>query len=196
MSGSASPAGIEVGKGRSTMVKMPIAVSVLIVACAGCSRTDEEHRAEVARATPAAVVVSPAAGLSPAAAPAPRVDAPRVATEPGGQRLSAPPAEAARAVPPDNTGRNIRDRDGSTLTPEDQAENEADRTVTQRVRQALLSNESLSTNAKNAKVITTGGVVTLRGPVNSVEEKAAVAAAARQAAGVTRVEDQLEVVTR
>jgi hypothetical protein len=153
------------------MTKVTVALAMLVFVT-GCSKTDEERRAEVARATPAALVVSPAA------APA------------------APPAQEARDVPPDNTGRNVRDRDGSSLTPEDQAENDADRTLTQRVRQAIVSNQALSTNAKNVKVITSAGVVTLRGPVNSAEEKAMVAAAARQTPGVARVDDQLEVVTR
>src|SRR4029450_2047925 len=58
------------------------------------------------------------------------------------------------AVEADNTGRNVRDRSDATKTPEDQSENEADRTITQSIRKAINSDDSLSTNAKNVKIIT------------------------------------------
>ena len=75
---------------------------------------------------------------------------------------TAPSAQTA----PDNTGRNVRDRSGATLTPGDQSESEADRTLTQQIRRAVVADDSLSTNAHNIKIITINGVVTLRGPVN------------------------------
>ena len=39
----------------------------------------------------------------------------------------------------DNTGKNIRDRDSMAKTPLDQSESEADRTITQKIRQAIMS---------------------------------------------------------
>jgi hyperosmotically inducible periplasmic protein len=98
-------------------------------------------------------------------------------------------------VPPDNTGRNVRDRDDANKTPADQAENEADRTITQSVRKALTSDDSLSTNGKNVKVITSDGNVTLRGPVKSDKEKSEIESKAKQIAGVKNVDNQLEVAT-
>jgi hypothetical protein len=65
----------------------------------------------------------------------------------------------------DNTGKNVRDRDSNNLTPLDQSESESDRTITQEIRKAVMADDSLSTNAKNIKIITINGVVTLRGPV-------------------------------
>jgi osmotically-inducible protein OsmY len=50
----------------------------------------------------------------------------------------------------------------------------------------------LSTDAKNIKIITVDGAVTLRGPVKSEEEKAAIAAKAAQLAG-GNVRNELEV---
>jgi osmotically-inducible protein OsmY len=94
---------------------------------------------------------------------------------------------------PDNTGRNVRDRGGATMTPGDQSENEADRTVTQQIRRAVVADDSLSIMAKNVKIITSDGVVTLRGPVQSPHEKVAIEAKARQFAGVNQVDNQLEV---
>jgi osmotically-inducible protein OsmY len=100
----------------------------------------------------------------------------------------------AAKVAPDNTERNVRDRSGDTLTSGDQSESEADRTLTQQVRQAVVADDSLSTNAHNVKIITSNGVVTLRGPVNSAQEKANIDAKAQQIAGATKVNNHLEVV--
>lgn len=94
---------------------------------------------------------------------------------------------------PDNTGRNVRDRK-ATLTPGDQAENEADRTITQRIRQALMEDDTLSTNAKNVKIITINGVVTLRGPVNGDGEKAAIDKKAKAVQGVKQVDSYIEII--
>lgn len=102
------------------------------------------------------------------------------------------PAQTA-AVEPDNSGRNVRDADGTTKTPGDQSESEADRTITQNVRQAVTADDSISTNGKNVKIITVDGTVTLRGPVKSEQEKTNIAAKAQQIAGVKKVDNQLEI---
>lgn len=94
----------------------------------------------------------------------------------------------------DNTGRNVRDRDSQTLTPGDQAENEADRTVTKQVRRIIIEDGTLSTNAKNIKIITINGVVTLRGVVNNDREKNVIAQKAKTVNGVRNVDNQLEIV--
>jgi hyperosmotically inducible periplasmic protein len=94
---------------------------------------------------------------------------------------------------PNNTGRNVRDRGGATMTPGDQSESEADRTVTQEIRRAVVADDSLSIMAKNVKIITADGVVTLRGPVQNPNEKKAIEAKARQFAGINKVDNQLEV---
>jgi len=108
------------------------------------------------------------------------------------ERTATPPAQSA----PDNTGRNVRDRGGDTLTPGDQSESQADRSLTQEIRQAVVADKSLSTTAKNIKIITNNGVVTLRGPVNDFREKENIEAKAQQIAGVNRVDNQLEVKAR
>ena len=116
----------------------------------------------------------------------------------GGYACNSQPGEKTQApstkTAPDNTGRNVQDRSGATLTPGDQSESEADRTLTQKVRQAVMADESLSTTAHNVKIITSNGVVTLRGPVNSTKEKANIDAKAQQIAGATKVDSQLEIV--
>ena len=99
------------------------------------------------------------------------------------------------AVEPDNSGRNVRDRNEATKTAGDQSENEADRTITQNIRTAITADDSLSTNAKTVKIITNDGTVTLRGPVKSEKEKADIEAKAKQVAGVKSVDNQLEIAS-
>ena len=103
--------------------------------------------------------------------------------------------KVAQSPAPDNSGTNVRDRNDQTKTAGDQSESEADRTISQNIRQSLTSDDSLSTNGKNVKVITIDGKVTLRGPVKSDQEKAAIAAKAQQVAGVKNVDNQLEIAT-
>ena len=93
----------------------------------------------------------------------------------------------------DDTGRNVRDRQDGAVTPMQQSNAQADLDITQHVRRAVVSDDNLSTNAHNVKIVTQDGVVTLRGPVKSAQEKQAVVAAAQKAPGVKRVDDQLEI---
>lgn len=105
-------------------------------------------------------------------------------------------ARDSENVPADNTKKNERDREGKTLTPIDQKENDVDRTITQQIRQAVAKDDTLGMSAKNIKIITVDGVVTLRGPVKDNREKALVDALASQVDGVKRVDDQLEVASK
>lgn len=95
--------------------------------------------------------------------------------------------------PVDNTGKNERDSSGETKTPTDQSESPEDLKITQAIRQAVVKEESLSITAKNVKIITAGGQVTLRGPVNTAEEKAKIEAIAKSAASAATVDNQLEI---
>lgn len=101
----------------------------------------------------------------------------------------------AANAPADNTDKNERDRSVSALTPGDQGGSEADRTVTQQVRQGVMAEDALSTTGKNVKIITVDGVVTLRGPVKTPQEKATIASIAQRVNGVKRVDNQIETVT-
>lgn len=106
------------------------------------------------------------------------------------------PTARAESYPADNTGKNVRDRDPAALTAGDQSNASSDVTITQEIRKAVMADDVLSTNAQNVKIITTaGGVVTLRGPVKSTEEKANIGAKALAAPGVTKVDNQLEIAS-
>jgi osmotically-inducible protein OsmY len=93
----------------------------------------------------------------------------------------------------DNTAINERDRSGETQTSGDQSNSPADLNVTQAIRRALMKDGELSTDAKNIKVVTANGHVTLRGPVSSPLEKTKINQIARSAAGDAQIVDQLEV---
>jgi sporulation protein YlmC with PRC-barrel domain len=94
---------------------------------------------------------------------------------------------------PDNTAQNIRDRDTNSVTPLDQGNNQADINITAQIRKDIIATQGMSMNAKNVKIITTNGHVTLRGPVNSEDEKSQIGDIANQIAHVGNVDNQLEV---
>jgi hypothetical protein len=94
---------------------------------------------------------------------------------------------------PDNTAINERDRSGETKTSGDQSNSSADLKITQAIRQALMKDGELSMTAKNIKVITANGHVTLRGPVKTAQEKAKIDQLAKSAAGGAQIDNQLDV---
>ncbi len=93
----------------------------------------------------------------------------------------------------DNTAVNKRDSDDSTKTPLDQNESSADVKTTAEIRKKVVAESTFSTNAQNVKIITENGVVTLRGPVASEEERASIEKMAKDVAGTSNVENQLEI---
>ncbi|HEY3254724.1 MAG TPA: BON domain-containing protein, partial [Polyangiaceae bacterium] len=139
--------------------------------------------------------------------PAPTLDAAaderRSAVEPTtGNAAAAPPDRSSAPNPapnspantdPANSRVNTRDRSSAALTPMDQGSSASDREITQQIRKDLMKDKTLSFTAKNVKVITINGKVTLRGPVKSEAERTAIEAAARRAAGGGQVDSQLEI---
>lgn len=102
--------------------------------------------------------------------------------------------DARDTVAPNNTKMNERDRSDKNVTPIDQIKgSKNDVKVTQLVRKELMKHDKLSVDAQNVKIITLNGVVTLRGPVKSEEEKQTVSACAKGIAGAANVKDELEV---
>lgn len=96
----------------------------------------------------------------------------------------------------DNSVINKRDNDGRMLTPGDQAAGSAgDVELTRRIRQLVTSDKSLSVNAHNVKIITLNGVTTLRGPVNSSDERVKIEGLAAQVVGKNSVRSSIEVKT-
>lgn len=84
------------------------------------------------------------------------------------------------------------EHDGA-VTSGDQSHAKTDLSITQSVRRAVVADTGLSTNARDVKIVTSNGVVTLRGPVANASERLAVGATAQRVAGVSRVENELEI---
>ena len=94
---------------------------------------------------------------------------------------------------PDNTKINQRDRSKSEPTADQQKDNRSDRELARQIRRAIVKDKSLSTYAHNIKVIAQDGMVTLKGPVNTQEEKQAIEAKAAEIAGQGKVTTEIEV---
>jgi osmotically-inducible protein OsmY len=103
------------------------------------------------------------------------------------------PIQQEQQPAPDNTKTNQGDASKNAKTADQQKMNPADRETTKKIRSALVDDKSLSTYAHNIKIITTDGMVTLKGPVRSEEEKSAIEAKARQIAGDSNVTSNLTV---
>jgi hyperosmotically inducible protein len=103
-------------------------------------------------------------------------------------------ASADRAA--DNTGVNKRDRQSSEPTAEQQKNNRSDLETTRLIRRAVVTDKSLSVYAHNIKIIAQDGVVTLKGPVRSEEEKLAVEKKAAEIAGAAQVRSEIEVAPK
>jgi hyperosmotically inducible periplasmic protein len=100
---------------------------------------------------------------------------------------------AAQQTPADNTKVNERDRNNAEPTADQQKNDSADRNIAQQIRQSVVKDKSLSTDAHNVKIISQNGMVTLTGPVRSEQEKSAIETKATAIAGADKVTSQLEV---
>lgn len=118
--------------------------------------------------------------------------APYVATKPAIPAVEANPRVADEPKNADNTKTNTRDRHES-LTPMDQGNSAAETKITADIRKGILGDKTVSFNGKNVKVITIGSKVTLRGPVKDDKERIAIGAIAKRTAGVSDVDNQLEI---
>ena len=107
-------------------------------------------------------------------------------------KKSTPMDSTSPASDRDNSAVNKRDRDSMAKTPMDQNENTVDIGITASIRKSVVDTK-MSTNAQNVKIITQNGEVTLRGPVKNQEEKNRIEEIARNVAGVTSLNSQIEV---
>ena len=97
--------------------------------------------------------------------------------------LAAQEPSGSQTPAPDNTKANERDRNQAATTADQQSNEKTDRQITQQIRKALIDDKSLSAYAHNVKIVTQNGVVTVKGPVRSEEEKNAIEAKAAEVSG-------------
>lgn len=97
------------------------------------------------------------------------------------------------AQEPDNTKTNRRDRPTGAVTADQQKMNAADGELARKIRKSVVSDKTLSTYAHNVKIIARDGMVILRGPVRSAEEKEEIGKKAIAIAGMAKVTNDLEL---
>ena len=91
---------------------------------------------------------------------------------------------------PDNSANNK----AHSQTADEQSSAMSDRMLTKMIRQELIADKSLSTYGHNVKIIAQHGMVTLKGPVHSEEEKEIIASKAAAVAGSPeKVNNQLSI---
>ena len=111
----------------------------------------------------------------------------------GAMLLSLSVASTATAqTRPDNTKVNRPDEINAST----QKNDKADLMITRDIRRGLTADKNLSVYARNVKVITTQGNVTLKGPVRTDEERKLVEAKALAIAGQGHVANELTIAPK
>lgn len=152
-------------------MKRTLVIICTLLVSAGCERSDRQEQE-----------------TSPSLLPPPRVDmTPR--TEPS----QLEPSMNAPATAAEERQNVSGTEELSAGTAAAQTESATDRAITQRVRDAVAAEDSLSGSAKNLSISTSEGVVTLRGPVQSSSEKSKVDDLVERIEGVKRVDNQLKI---
>jgi len=101
---------------------------------------------------------------------------------------------AQETKPADNTAKN-KTVEGKPSA-DKQGMNSTDTETTRKIRKAVMADKSLSTYGHNVKIITANGMVTLKGPVRSEEEKAAIEKAAVDVAGKANVTNEITIAPK
>jgi hyperosmotically inducible protein len=100
-------------------------------------------------------------------------------------------------VESDNSAINKRDKKNDyALTADKQGASKADIRISSEIRKSLLSDNSLSLYAQNIKIITVNGLVTLKGPVKTLMEQKSLTDKAKNVAGVSKVVNQTDLMTK
>lgn len=100
----------------------------------------------------------------------------------------------AQSPAADNTKVNKTTKGGG-ITADQGKNNQSDRAIMQKIRQAVMADKSLSTYAHNVKIIAQNGKVTLKGPVHSEAEKQSIEQKATDVAGAGNVTNEIVVKT-
>ena len=90
------------------------------------------------------------------------------------------------------TEKNTQDSESETKKTMNPSTRENDRKITQKIRRAIISDDLLSADAKNIRILTMNGVVTLRGSVADSDEKRAIIRKTSNIQGVVKINNFLE----
>jgi hyperosmotically inducible protein len=96
-------------------------------------------------------------------------------------------------VQPDNSKVNQHYQSAREVTAQDQGSSDRDIELTQKIRRKVVEQKAFSLNAKNIKIISIDGTVTLKGPVKSASEKKQIERIAMRIAGASKVTSEIEI---
>jgi hyperosmotically inducible periplasmic protein len=112
----------------------------------------------------------------------------------GTSSIGALHAQSDAKTKPDNSAVNKRDQNPDQATADQQKMNATDRGITAQIRKSIMADKTLSTYAKNVKIISQDGTVTLKGPVRSDAEVQTIVAKATAVTGsADKVVNQLSI---
>jgi lipid-binding SYLF domain-containing protein len=117
----------------------------------------------------------------------------QLTTPRNGQPTAGTSQNSSGNAAPDNTANNQTDHSASATTADQQSNGKSDLRLTASIRRSIVADDSLSTYAHNVKIVVQNGVATLKGPVRTAEEKAAIEAKAAAVVGQDHVVDQIEI---
>ena len=175
---------------------MKLSITVLLCAAGAVACSHDSRPQSVASAAPSTGRVE-TAQVSESAPIAPGI--------PKNSPPVAPPAPAA-APAPDQTPLGLTPASGAgsprtvagALVPtdpaRDKAESAADQESIREIRALLASDHALASIAPQVTIFARNGRVSLRGQVNTAEQRAAIEKAARRAGGVINVKNELVVM--
>lgn len=109
--------------------------------------------------------------------------------------LSAPPM-SAQARDKTTPQAAAQETSKEKVNPTDQPNDKTDVKLAASIRSTIYKDRSLSTQAHNVTIVARDGAVTLGGAVKDATEKARIAQIAQNTAGVTKVDDQIEIKQR
>ena len=96
----------------------------------------------------------------------------------------------------DNTAQNRGATEKNAVTAEKQKSDKDQVTVLAEIRRNIVGAAGLSMDAKNVKILYSKGLVTIRGPVDSVDEKATVERLVKQCDAVGHVKNLLTIANK
>jgi osmotically-inducible protein OsmY len=98
-------------------------------------------------------------------------------------------AQSSSAQAPDNSGQNKNHAD----TADNQTNAKEDRQITAKIRKAIVAEKDLSTYAHNIKIVTVHGEVTLKGAVQTGDEKQKIVSLASTIVPAEKIVNDLTV---
>lgn len=105
-------------------------------------------------------------------------------------------ADAKKAPKADNTAQNRGATDPNAVTADKQGNARDQIVVLADIRKTIVGDPNLSMDAKNIKILYSKGIVILRGPVNSEQEKVRVEEIAKSIEGVGGVKNLVTVAVK